>query len=336
MGTNTVVLLILTVICWLVLGADLSTVVGVKAYGDQDIFLGLRWILAGVLVVAVWLWLGGLLLIAGGQGILPKWVNVAALILVPASAASALAALNLVFETDSRWQLAIPLAIPPLIAAYVFSLYQPSLRTAIANPAVWGVVLVLSAGVWPGFARRQQEKSERRVEHERGLSVWAQKEKERKHSENVAKLKTMSPDDHLVKWYGLLDPEGGVREEALAALRTHERRQGDVEEGLTYGVQAVMRLVPELDLKPTPELCQAARSYLKVAAKGLHIRNRDPYPYEAQDSIDGSFPAIRWFTAHGCNCDEGITALETVARTYLDSPDRQKLLTALAGLKQIP
>ena len=38
--------------------------------------------------------------------------------------------------------------------------------------------------------------------------------------------------------------------------------------------------------------------------------------------------------SHGCDCDEGITAIETEIKTYLDSPDGQKLLASLAELKQ--
>jgi hypothetical protein len=217
-------------------------------------------------------------------------------------------------------------------------LYRPWLRTALAAPAghlvVWGVVLILSAAVWPAVARHMREKSEQAVQNEQDLAASTAQEKERKHAENLAKLKAMTPDRHLVDWYGLLDPESGVRPAALAALRTVERRQGDVQEGLTYGIPAVMWLVPELDLKPTPELCEAARSYLMRVAKGLRIRNREPYAYSAEASIDRSFPGIRWFMAHGCTCGEGIAAIETEVRTYLDSPDRQKVLAGLAGLKQ--
>jgi hypothetical protein len=84
-----VVLLVLTIATWVLLFAVLGSVIGVDATGDRDIFNGLRWILAGVLIVALWGWLSSLLLMADGQGIMPAWVGVAAAILIPASAASA-------------------------------------------------------------------------------------------------------------------------------------------------------------------------------------------------------------------------------------------------------
>jgi hypothetical protein len=46
--------------------------------------------------------------------------------------------------------------------------------------------------------------------------------------------------------------------------------------------------------------------------------------------VDG----IRWLQAHGCNCGDGIAALEASVRSHLDSRDRQAALAALAALRQ--
>jgi hypothetical protein len=133
MSSNGLVLTILTALTWVVLALVLSTVIGGNGTGDIDIFLGMRWMLAGVLIFALWIWLGGLLLIAGGQGILPRWVVFAALILVPASAASAYGGLYLASELKAGWPMTIAMTVPPLIAAYSIALYQPSLRRAAAS-----------------------------------------------------------------------------------------------------------------------------------------------------------------------------------------------------------
>jgi hypothetical protein len=338
MTNSMVVLLILTSVTWLLMIAVLTTVAGVVAPGDQDIFLGLRWILAYVLVGAIWLGLGGLLLVAGGQDVLPGWVRTAALILWPASAAAAFASLYLASDAVLRWPVLIPIAIPPLIAGYVAVLYQPSLAAVFGASAgsgvLWGVILALSLTIWPAVSRHLQEKLSRGVELGRAFAEREASEKEHRRSESLAKLNDMSPDAHLTQWYSLLDPENGVRDAAIAALKKVERRQGDVEEGLSYGIPAIMRLVPELDLNPTPQLCATAHTYLEKTAQAMRLQNREPYPYDDQAYIDGSFAGIRWFIAHGCNCDEGITAVEAAVRTYLDSPERQKVLGALAGLKQ--
>jgi hypothetical protein len=68
MSTTGVVLLVLTIATWPLLSAVLGSVIGVDATGDRDIFNGLRSILAGVLIVALWGSPSGLLLMAGGQG----------------------------------------------------------------------------------------------------------------------------------------------------------------------------------------------------------------------------------------------------------------------------
>lgn len=338
MGNGGIVLLLLTAVAWVLLAEVLKTVVGVYAPGDQDIFLGLRWILAYALICGLWLCLGGLLLMASEQPAMPRWVGLAALVLDPASAAAALAGLYLVQGSATRWMLAIPLVVPPLIAAYVFSLYQPALRATIAGPvgtaAVWASVLFLSVAVWPALSRRLNEESEQAVKREQVQAAWNDRERERKHDESLAKLQAMTPDRHLTDWYSLLDPQNGVRDQALAALRKVPRRQADVEEGLNYGIPAIMRLVPELDLTPTPKLCEAGRTYLRITADGLRLKDREPYPYTAMDYLDWTCDGVRWFEANGCNCDKGVTAIETAIRTYSDSVDRQKVLASLAGLKQ--
>src|SRR4051812_11589748 len=107
MTSTALVLMILAMVTWLVMIADLFTVVGMAAPGDRDIFLGLRWLFAGLMLCASWGCLAGLLLIAGGQNRLPGWEIVAALLLVPLSAAAALAALYVVNETPARWPLLI-------------------------------------------------------------------------------------------------------------------------------------------------------------------------------------------------------------------------------------
>jgi hypothetical protein len=138
-----------------------------------------------------------------------------------------------------------------------------------------------------------------------------------------------------MNWYPLLDPGSGVQAEALDALRHDPSRQAQIEDMLTWGVQRAMTLLPDLDLQPTPALCQAAGTFLTKTATSSHLRKRDdPVPYTAQVAFHELLPGIRWLVSHGCNCDEGIRALDASARTYLDSPDRQQLLADLAALRQ--
>ena len=73
MNKSSMAYLILAVFSWLALCAVLFTVVSVDGTGDRDIFLGLRWILAGLLVCATWACLGGLLFIARDQKFVSGW-----------------------------------------------------------------------------------------------------------------------------------------------------------------------------------------------------------------------------------------------------------------------
>jgi hypothetical protein len=139
----------------------------------------------------------------------------------------------------------------------------------------------------------------------------------------------------LTDWYPLLDVEGGVTTEAMEALRHVERRQADIEFLLSKGIARAMILLPDLDLKPTPELCAAARTFLLQSAKSSRIRpKQDSYEYRAGGVAESSLPGIRWLQAHGCDCEEGIAALEASVRSHLDSPDRKAALAALAALRE--
>ena len=67
----------------------------------------------------------------------------------------------------------------------------------------------------------------------------------------------------------------------------------------------------------------------------MALTNHAPQAYAPPDYYDWNWPGIRLVQAHGCNCQEGVAALEAAVRTYSDSPDRQRTLTILAELKQV-
>lgn len=336
MPNSALVLLVLATLTWLVLMADLKTVVGVTTFGDRDIFLGLRWIMAGVFAGALWLWIGGLLLVAGTQGLLPGWRSLAASILCPAAAVAAIVSIYLVSDANLRWPLIVLLAPPPILAAYTLLLYRSSVVTSQpAHVAVWALVLAASISVWPALSQRLAEKEQARVESRKAQADWERQEQERKHAEALAKLQTMSPESDITQWYDLLDPKNGVRTEAIAALKKVPRRQTDIEEGVGYGIPALLRLVPELDLSPRPELCEAFRAYLVRMAKSINLRKEDPYPFPEALSFEDLAPSMRWLISHGCTCQDELNQVEAMVLKYQDSPYRQQALATLAGLKQV-
>jgi len=338
MPGSAVVLATLAILAWVLLMLVLPTVVGNHAMGDSDIFLGLRWLFAGVLVVGVWLCTSGLLFVAGGRDLLPAWVRAVALVVWPASGIAAVTALYLVDATDARWPLIVPVAIPPLLAVYGAALFVPSRRPVFLRPGVhavtWGAVFLLAFPIAPVAIRHMNETARKESARDREDAAREAREKEIKRSQYLEKIGTISPDAPITDWYDVLAQENGVRPEAIQAYRKVERRQRDVEYLLNNGIPMAMKLAPDVDLNPTPRLCEAAKTCLAIMAKNMHVKNTDPYPYQGDPGLDDSLPGIRWFLTHSCDCSAGVAAIDAVIRKdYLDSPQRQKILGDLAGLR---
>jgi hypothetical protein len=339
MGIGATILFILTAFSWLLMMVCLNGFAGVDARGDQAMGVGLSFFAALVFTCLTWLWLGFLLLAATGQGVAPVWAGITAMILVPASGAAALAALYLVGGPHPRWPAITLVAVPVLIAVFVLALYWPGPREVMsggAGMAIWGVILILTIAPWPALSARLRQKEEARVERRQAQQAWDKQERERKRAEALAKIKAMPADAPIPSWYELLDPENGARAEALEALRHLERRQSDIQEMLHYGIGVSMSLAPLLDLKATPELCEAARAYLTKHAKESRRRpQNDPIPFELDKYEAASLDGIRWFASHGCDCRQQIEELQAAAQTQLDSPDRRKFLAALDEIKRL-
>jgi hypothetical protein len=341
LGAGGITLLVLALLCWVFQTAILSSVAGQQVHGDAVVGQGMAWLAAMVFAGFTWLWLGGLLLKAGVEDRMPAWADLPATFLYLLSAAAVAAAFFLLAGGRRTWPVITPALLPPILVFYVCALYQPSWGAFFSSPAasraVWGVVLILAVAPLPACYRQLVGDHAARIESAKARDEWKVREGQRKRAENLEKLKTMTPEMPLTDWYPLLDEEGGVTAEAFEALRHVERRQTDIEFLLTNGVSKAMMLIPDLDLKATPELCEAARTFMLDSAKSSRVRpKQDPREYGAGGDAETSLNGIRWLLAHGCNCDEGIAALEASVRSYLDSPDRKAALAALAALRENP
>jgi len=331
------VLLFLTLSCWALLLLCLSSVVGKEVHGDAVVGQAMAWLVAMSLAALTWLWVGGLLLKAGTQGMMP-FAGIA-LALYLASGAAIAAALFLLQDTNRVWPVAVPTLIPPLLAVYVFALYRSSLRPkfvgSAASAVVWGTVVILSACVCPAAIARLYRNRAASITTPEARKVWAEQERERKRAENHPKLQAMTPDKPIWDWFAFLDEDSGVQPEALEAVRHLERRQSDIEDMLGWGVARAMMLLPDLDLKATPELCKAARNYLIKSAKESRVRpKQDPREYQAGGDVENSLAGIRWLIANGCDCDDAVAAMQASVETFIDTPDRRAALAALAALRR--
>jgi hypothetical protein len=340
MGSGGVLLLALTLICWLIMLVYMLAVVGQDVHGDAVVGQAYAWIAAMAFGGLAWLWMGGLLLRAGTQDRMPPWaakVSIPAYLLMGAAGAIAVYLL----QNPARvWPVMIPALLPPVVAFYVFALYQPSLAPKFAGTGsvvVWGAILILSLAPWPSMFLSIAADNERRAESAKAQEEWRVQEGERNRAANLEKLKAMTADDPVMNWYGLLDEESGVRTEAFEALRKIERRQADIEDMLGYGIMRAMMLVPDLDLKATPRLCEVSRTFLVNRAKESRVRpKQDPRPYNGDSlaDLEKILPAIRWLIAHGCDLEEGIAATEASVQSHIDSPERGRALGLLAELRK--
>lgn len=99
-------------------------------------------------VLAVWIALAILLVMAAVKGEMPVGGRILAAVLAPASGVATVAAIDLATR-GGRWALIAPCILPPLMAAYAAWARFPRLRAAlpakVATYGVWGLVLVLSA-----------------------------------------------------------------------------------------------------------------------------------------------------------------------------------------------
>src|ERR1022692_3558017 len=121
-------LLFLTLACWLIQLGFLFSVVGQQVHGDAVVGQAYGWPGAMILAGFAWLWLGGLLLKAGVQDMLPQRIDLVALVLYLGAGGATAAAFMLLQDAKRVWPVAVPVVVPPILAFYVFGLYRQSTR----------------------------------------------------------------------------------------------------------------------------------------------------------------------------------------------------------------
>jgi hypothetical protein len=73
---------------------------------------------------------------------------------------------------------------------------------------------------------------------------------------------------------------------------------------------------PQLNLEPSPIVCQSARKFLRERIEDLKPRNpADPPKFSYMvDRIDPYLATVKWFADHHCGCQSELAALEEVAQ----------------------
>jgi hypothetical protein len=340
MGAGNLFLLVLVAASWLLMLLCMTGFVGVNAHGDAIVGVAYSFFLSSLFLVLTWLLSGFLLIAASRLGLLTGMMGWICAILLPLSGAAALGASFLIATDKLVWPVAVPVCLPILMAAYVVHLYVPSARASAfgtnVGTAIWGAILLLTLLPCPGLVSRwyRHYKNMGPMGPEERVERALRMEAERMRPERLEKIRKMTGNEHISAWVDLLLPTHGTHSEAIEALRHSPSRQADMEKMLPYGIQIYMMIVPELDLQPTPELCQGARMFLRKRAQSLHSgANNNPQPFRLSEWHTEILPGIRWFVGHGCECAQEITALEEAAKAYPDTADRRKYLAMLEEIR---
>jgi len=296
---------------------------------------GLAEAYAVFIAIALWVLLGVLLLIAGARGQMPSSGRAAAVLLWPLSGAAVLASLALLQHQPQgleRWPLVIPVLVPLLIMGYALWAWVPALRAAIPQGVAGGVtgavVLLLSLAPWPRIIANTKARDALR-----GRQTTAETR------ELTAAFEKLSVESPLSEWQPFTEPGNPFRDRALEKIRHSPRRQADAEGMTAQGYSFAMLELPNLALKPTPELCQGATTFLVKEAEFFRANNAEPTPFAvAGTRVRRYLPAMEWLVSNRCDVDTGLAAIEAALREFpeVTSVEHAHFLAAIVRLRAAP
>jgi hypothetical protein len=322
---------------WAALLATCGTLTASDAAGN-----GLSEVWAVLNSFCLWTVLTIILIVSGIRGRMAAWSIGCAVLLVPASCAASVAAVEILKESGAgRWPSIVPALVPPLLLTYAAWMYFPEFRAIVrprlADGATWTMLLMLSIAPWPATMVRMGERQAVRARVEATAQVEVAHHIEVKQAEPDfenprARFERLGPDSPLWEWAWAAEKGSEFRDQALADIRQLERRQPDAEIMLERGWSFPMVELPNLALQPTPSFCDHARSFLRRRAEDVTaVAPPPPYSVVAQ-RIEIYLPAMRWLVENRCDCGKELRAIDGAIKAYPDSPERSTFLRELAVL----
>ncbi|HVZ50522.1 MAG TPA: hypothetical protein VG986_01030 [Pseudolabrys sp.] len=265
---------------------------------------------AAFAMIAVWLLLAVLGLVAAVKGNYPAAAGIAALVLYLASALASMAALDLLSHpevTPFLWPLTVPALAPPLIIAFCFWTLLPGLQAVLparfAATAILGALFVVCIAIVPMMWLRAAA-----VE-----KVVAQRAQ---HARDFARIPADSPLWDWVPFLATSDPSRV--DKTLERVRQLERRQADAELMLARG-DFPLGFLGRFDLDPTRALCEKARGLLRRRVAPLVLKTPESKPYsEIADQVADAVAAMTWLVDYDCSVDAESLAWESMAKAYRD------------------
>ena len=248
-------------------------------------------------------------------------------ILVPAAGAAMALAIDQSFEQPGPWLPLVPGMLPPAIGLYalwgclpVLSRWLPrGLSRAPIDGVAIGAIMALSLAVFPLWAFDDASYPGRLERHHAEMATAdaaAQAASEQEDRALRTKFAGLGPNSSLRDY---IDGEyrylSGV--DVLAGARQVKSRQRDAIAMLDEGAILDLTDLWQLDLEPTPMLCEAYGKALQAKFGGSEIR----LDSARLSLLDGQFPNMRWLRERGCDLDGPVAEIDARLRWMIESPD---------------
>jgi len=105
-----------------------------------------------------------------------------------------------------------------------------------------------------------------------------------------------------------------VRQEALEFAHHLPNRQSDMIQMLVNSESEPLVFIADIDIQPTPELCNAARSWLhRAVVERQQMFHSGPEPFVGIEFEEG-LSGIKWISAN-CGCEKELDEIAAYARS---------------------
>lgn len=287
--------------------------------------------------IALWIVLGGLMLVAFKNGKMPTWAAIGALVLLPLSGYASFTAANL-YANYHGWAFIVPVLVPPVIVFHALWIRIPTLvailsETITSALAGCAIVALMAASIWASYldelaapAREsalQAAYENMRAEQEKASAEYR--------ARDDAKFAALSPDSPLRDFLEYLNGSDARARQAMEDARHAKSRQADAIALLQTQDRIVdMRELWQLNIEATPALCKAYDAVLRKSALKI-----DPsYSNRIGEAIDLEFqlPNLKWLVAEHCDLRAVLTDLATRLHVVRDSSRIDQLADTLERL----
>jgi hypothetical protein len=338
MGTAGQVLLALAFLFWAGMLASIFGWMGRTPVPGRETDRLIQQAYSAGAAVLVWIFLAALMLVGNSKAVVPGIVGGLAWIALPLSGAGVVTAIGILYDPQRHWPVWIAALSPLLIGAYIAYTFAPSRPISPANAGLllWAIVCALALTVVSPAVGMLRALGDGAVSAEPGpeLERFKAREAERFRAQGLDALRQMDDETRLYEVESWMRPTSPVRDQAVELARHLPNRQADLIIMFNGLDSRALWLVDQIDAQPTPELCQAARAWLRHAIR--HRRemfHSGPEQFVGMEFEEG-LGGIAWISAH-CGCQAELEELDAYAREQdRNAPAVAKFIEALNAIRQ--